>query len=99
MFIGPARTAVILVLAQHPSQYLLALSFPIGPRRIEKIASQFNRALQRSHALRIIRTRPTRQSPHAVPDLAYLPTRLAKPPVIHYVSPRGSAHRQSGLHL
>src|SRR5580704_16250126 len=84
MLIRPARVPVVLVLAQHFSQYLLAFSFAVRPRRIEEIAAQFNRPLQRSHALRIVRARPARQSPHAVPDLTHLPTRPPKPPVIHF---------------
>src|SRR5271154_5249366 len=99
MLIRPSRAAIILVLPQHLSQYLFAFSFTISPGRIEKIAPQFNRPLQRSQALGVVRTRPARQSPHAVPDLAYLPTRLAKPPVIHFFVSRSPAHRQSGLHV
>jgi hypothetical protein len=46
VLIGPADTGLIAVFPQHFAKDLFAFAVSVRPRRVEKIATQLNRAMQ-----------------------------------------------------
>src|SRR6202795_357785 len=85
MLVRPADRGVACEFADNFPTDLFALAISIGPRGIKKITTKFNGATQRRHGLRVVGPRPARKPPHAVTNIADVPSRAPKPPVIHRI--------------
>src|SRR6188474_2758453 len=63
------------------------MSLAIAPGRIEEITTQLDRAMQGFQRLFIIRASPPRQPPHAIPNVADLPSGSSKCSILHLLAP------------
>src|SRR5918993_1572292 len=68
---------------QRFAEQLLAASHSICVRRIEEIAAELDRAIERSARLVIVRASPSAHTPHAIADFRHLPAKPAEPSVLH----------------
>ncbi len=66
-------------LAQQP----LAMPVAVGPGRIEEVASELDRPVERRERLLVVAAGPPCHAPHAVADFSDLPAGPAKRPITH----------------
>src|SRR2546423_7640701 len=78
----------VRVRADEPAEQGLAPPLAVGPRRVEEVAAEFDRALKRLQRFFVVRAAPAPHAPHAVADLADLPPRAPESPVPHSGFPR-----------
>ena len=74
------------VARQRFAQQLLAAAHAVGVRGIEEIASQLDRAIERSSRFLVVRAGPPAHAPHAVAHFGDLPARSAESAITHECS-------------
>src|SRR5262249_37060649 len=86
---------------QQPAEQPFAVARPVDPRRVEEVAPEIARELQRAQRLVVVRSRPAADAPHAVADFRDAPPEAAERAVLHPVNgqplPFDMAARKSEL--
>src|SRR5262249_35694166 len=78
------------------AQELLALSLPVRPRRVEEVAAERERAIDRAQRLLIVGAAPAAHAPHPVPDFRHCPARAAERSITHIQSSLMISHEIIG---
>ena len=76
------------------AEQLLALAVAVDPRRVEEIAAERERAVQRAQRLLVVGSGPPAHAPRAEADLRDLPAGAAERPIAHIrIFPRRRGQR------
>src|SRR5882724_2435793 len=71
------------IFAQDFAEQLFAVAIAVNPSRIEEIAAKIDGTLERSERFGVVGAGPRAHAPHAIPDVADLPSGAAETAIVH----------------